>query len=142
MWLSGLAMRWSSVLASALLLGACGPGTQTSLEADTPGMTERARVRATGAQMQAIWQAILLYRTDTGEYPTTEGGLRMLLPAPQPPVRNWRGPYMPAMPTDGWGREFQYERSGRVITLTSAGPDGQFGTDDDLRQQRDQLSLP
>lgn len=34
--------------------------------------------------------------------------------------------------TDAWGTEFQFTKSGKKIKITSAGPDGEFGTEDDL----------
>jgi len=33
---------------------------------------------------------------------------------------------------DAWGTPFNYSRQGRSYTITSAGPDGDFGTADDL----------
>ena len=34
--------------------------------------------------------------------------------------------------TDPWGNEIKYERRGKVIYLTSFGPDGEEGTEDDI----------
>lgn len=33
---------------------------------------------------------------------------------------------------DGWGKDFYYQPMGEVAVLKSAGPDGEFGTDDDV----------
>jgi len=33
---------------------------------------------------------------------------------------------------DPWGNDIQYERKGKRVYLTSAGPDGEFNTEDDL----------
>lgn len=33
---------------------------------------------------------------------------------------------------DSWGTAFQYQRHGRKITITSAGPDLEMGTEDDI----------
>ena len=33
---------------------------------------------------------------------------------------------------DAWGTPFNYTKQGRKFTITSAGPDGEFGTGDDL----------
>jgi hypothetical protein len=41
---------------------------------------------------------------------------------------------------DGWGREFELSRSGDQYTVTSAGPDGQFGNGDDLSMTVSQTS--
>ena len=35
--------------------------------------------------------------------------------------------------TDEWGNDFRIERKGKVYRLVSAGPDGEFETDDDLK---------
>lgn len=37
--------------------------------------------------------------------------------------------------TDGWDREFQIECDGTEITVTSAGPDGEFGSEDDISNE-------
>ena len=37
---------------------------------------------------------------------------------------------------DPWGTEFKYERKGSKITVISAGPDGEFGNDDDVRSDK------
>jgi general secretion pathway protein G len=34
--------------------------------------------------------------------------------------------------TDAWGTQFQFTKTGKKIKITSAGPDGEFGTADDL----------
>jgi len=33
---------------------------------------------------------------------------------------------------DAWGTKFNYSKRGKTFTITSAGPDGDFGTSDDL----------
>jgi hypothetical protein len=35
--------------------------------------------------------------------------------------------------TDAWDHEFQIECDGTEVTVTSAGPDGEFGNDDDIK---------
>ncbi|MFU8779671.1 MAG: type II secretion system protein GspG, partial [Kiritimatiellia bacterium] len=49
--------------------------------------------------------------------------------------RNWNGPYirggMQAM-TDPWGTPFVLRREGNEFRVTSAGPDQQMGTADDI----------
>lgn len=39
---------------------------------------------------------------------------------------------------DAWGHEFKYSPSHKDYTLASAGPDGRFGTADDIVVSRDQ----
>ncbi len=51
----------------------------------------------------------------------------------------WKGPYLPgdftgqtAYRTDGWGNAIQYSQTGGGFTLTSYGPDGTVGGNDDV----------
>jgi general secretion pathway protein G len=49
----------------------------------------------------------------------------------------WNGPYREkAVPSDPWGRQYQYASPGRHNTdsydVWSLGPDGADGTDDDI----------
>ena len=37
---------------------------------------------------------------------------------------------------DPWGTAYKYERKGSKVVIISAGPDGQFGNEDDLRSDR------
>jgi len=38
----------------------------------------------------------------------------------------------PGALVDAWGTPFTYSKQGQKFTITSAGPDGNFGTEDDL----------
>jgi acetyl esterase/lipase len=46
----------------------------------------------------------------------------------------WRGPFIDAkeVPKDGWDRELRFESKDDSFTITSAGPDKTFGSDDDI----------
>ncbi len=50
-----------------------------------------------------------IYKLDVGSYPTTEQGLVALIEQPAG-VPGWNGPYVKSgqVPTDPWGRPFQY----------------------------------
>ena len=37
---------------------------------------------------------------------------------------------------DPWGTEYKYEKSGKRFAIISAGPDHDFGTDDDIRSDK------
>lgn len=37
---------------------------------------------------------------------------------------------------DPWDNEYKYEQHGKRFTITSAGPDGEFGTDDDISSDK------
>lgn len=76
------------------------------------------------------------FKLATGDYPTTEQGLRALLVpmpdkgAPEPLLRS-----VEAL-NDPWGHPFQYRCPGvkrpYAFDLWSMGPDGKDGTDDDI----------
>lgn len=96
------------------------------------GKTKEANIKTTRASIQNICTAIDLYETDTGRYPPT---LKSLIENDGSP--NWSGPYIRShtgmLPTDAWGTEFKYEIIGeKMYKITSAGPDLQFGTSDDI----------
>ncbi len=91
------------------------------------GRTEQARRAGARADLEAIAQALELYRLDGGTYPTTGQGLGALVQAPvlPPAPRHWRaGGYLPAVPVDPWGAPYAYgcDDRGRFV-LRSYGAD-------------------
>lgn len=94
------------------------------------GKSEKKIARA---QIAAFEKALDQYRLDTGHYPGTEQGLTALneRPANEP---KWAGPYLQkAVPTDPWGRPYQYRQPGSHgdYDIVSYGKDGQPGGSDD-----------
>jgi general secretion pathway protein G len=86
--------------------------------------------------------ALEIYRANVGTYPQSDqGGLKLLLEAPQDEVlaKKWAGPYLPKASAlqDPWGKDYLYECPGKYneksYDLSSSGPDGQSGTDDDIK---------
>lgn len=78
--------------------------------------------------IEALAQAITLYRLDTSRFPYE---MRDLLYEPDD-VRNWNGPYLSKrkIPRDPWGNEYQYRApgdNGREFDIWSLGEDGQEG---------------
>jgi len=100
------------------------------------------KVAAARAQIELLGLALEQYRLDNDYFPSTAQGLAALreLPIGDPPVRNWRGPYLrKAVPLDPWGRAYVYVSPGVVnpqsYDLSSYGRDGQpggVGEDEDL----------
>lgn len=85
--------------------------------------------------------ALDLYRVHVGAYPQSDqGGLKLLLEAPseEEVAKKWEGPYLKKAKDllDPWNREWIYEYPGEYnknsFDLSSAGPDGQPGNDDDI----------
>jgi hypothetical protein len=78
------------------------------------------KVKLTEANMQSLSREILTFAAGGPGLPDSLEDLRKLHPASS------------AFP-DAWGKKFRYERlSESSFRLTSAGPDGAFGTDDDI----------
>jgi general secretion pathway protein G len=83
--------------------------------------------------MNMLVQDLQRFRLDNNKYPTSEQGLNALVSNPGGDVKNWRGPYTEENKlNDPWGGPFQYESDGRTVKMTSAGPDQQMGTADDI----------
>ena len=93
--------------------------------------------QARAAQDVALLSAALdVFCRDTGRLPTKEEGLAALV-MPPPATRGWRGPYLKRLPADPWGLPYSYRlRAGHDGATrgeaVSAGPDGKFGTADDV----------
>jgi len=102
------------------------------------GKGEEARIKAATADISNIGTALDMFEVDVGHYPTGKNGLQDLI-APPRDAQNWKGPYLKdatGLPKDPWGRSYVYEFPGRhslnSYDLTSTGPDGQLGTQDDI----------
>jgi general secretion pathway protein G len=102
------------------------------------GRVESARRGGTISTISNIKTALGVFETDIGRFPSTEESLAFL----QTNLTNdakWAGPYLEKWPPlDGWGNEFDYKYPGLEYPdsydLTSPGPDGVLGTDDDIHK--------
>lgn len=114
------------------------PPTDTAAPAPASDLLAQAVVYA------SLSGALELYRRDMGHYPTAaEGGLQALLDAPDVDTAEyWAGPYLPSPIDlrDPWGNEFHYETEelddSEAYALYSPGPDGAYGTADDVAPWR------
>ena len=93
----------------------------------------RARIVAAQEDINAgIKSAIDQFKQDNGNYPKS---LQDLVQQPTD-AKDWHGPYLPKLPVDSWGQKYVYEYPGKHnksgYDLSSAGPDGKAGTDDDI----------
>ncbi|MBK8914598.1 MAG: type II secretion system major pseudopilin GspG [Phycisphaerales bacterium] len=87
----------------------------------------------------ALRTPLELFKTHTGRYPTSEEGLKVLFERPSDETisQKWAGPYLQnADVKDPWSRALIYNSPGQYnqgsYDLSSPGPDGQPGTDDDI----------
>jgi general secretion pathway protein G len=99
------------------------------------GRVESARRGGTISDIANIKTALGVFETDIGRYPTSEEGLQALLTNVLNDVK-WAGPYLEKFPTDKWGHEYSYVCPGvddpTSFDLSSAGPNGIPGDDDDI----------
>jgi len=101
----------------------------TLVVVNVAGSTDKALVSATKSDLQAIKQALDLYKLDNYRYPTTEQGLEALVVKPDT-ARNWpEGGYLSKVPVDKWDNPFVYISPGAAgpIDLYSLGADGAEG---------------
>lgn len=97
------------------------------------GTSERARKTAALTQISTFKTALNAYEVDNGSYPKS---LQDLVEQPRD-AQNWHGPYLDgAVPLDPWKNAYLYVYPGRHnpngYDLSSMGPDGREGTDDDI----------
>ena len=75
------------------------------------------------------------FEVDNGYLPKGQNGLEELM-QPSSQAHNWHGPYLEKMPEDPWNNHYLYQCPGNhnpsFYDLSSAGPDGVPGTDDDI----------
>lgn len=104
------------------------------------GKPEEARRTQAQIQIQALENALKMYKLDNGEYPSTEQGLKALVekPATGTIPRNWReGGYLDknTVPKDPWKNEYVYlfpgVRNPNGFDLFSYAADGQPGGEGD-----------
>lgn len=95
---------------------------------------EEARRTKAAIDIQALEQALQMYKLDNGKYPTTEQGLQALVEPPSVGqlAKKWRkGGYLDKgrVPNDPWDNAFVYISPGLHgdFDLMSYGPDGEPG---------------
>ncbi|UCG49938.1 MAG: type II secretion system major pseudopilin GspG [Phycisphaerales bacterium] len=113
------------------------------------GRSQQARIAAARQTIVgAFGTALDLFEQDVGRYPTAAEGLQVLISNPQ--VKTWRGPYLKSatIPLDPWGNEYQYTYPSQLTSseflydIISAGPDGAYGSEDDVTNHDDTLRGP
>ena len=96
---------------------------------------EKAKIKATKAQIELLGTALDTFRLDVGRYPTTEEGLEALRTKPGA-LDRWDGPYLKKdLPLDPWGKAYAYRSPGEhgPFDIVSYGADGPAGGEGDNR---------
>jgi general secretion pathway protein G len=103
------------------------------------GRPDEARATAARADIEAVGNALELYRLDNGTYPSTDQGLEALVSQPSgyPEPRRWNADgYLKKLPVDPWDEPYLYFSEERTFEVYSFGADrkeGGEGVDPDLR---------
>ncbi len=99
---------------------------------------EDAKIKLTRSMIESgLNGALDLFRLHMGRYPESLDEL-VNKPEDEEEAEKWAGPYIDDIKKlkDAWGRELRYEYPGTYnegkYDLSSAGPDGEFGTEDDI----------
>jgi general secretion pathway protein G len=99
------------------------------------GTRKTAEIKTTITQIGAMKDALNMFEVDNGHYPAGKNGLNDLVVKPRNASTDWKQ-YLDKVPPDPWQHPYIYECPGRHnpngFDLSSAGPDGQAGTDDDI----------
>jgi general secretion pathway protein G len=95
-----------------------------------------ADIRTARISIDELSVALDLFEIDCDRYPTKDEGLQALIQKPENVFR-WQGPYVKdkALLLDPWKHPYRYtcaDPRGGWYTRHSCGPDGQFGTEDDV----------
>jgi general secretion pathway protein G len=93
---------------------------------------DQARVVAAKNDINAIMNALKLYRLDNGVYPAGDQGLQALVQRPESGniPRNWKsGGYLERLPKDPWGGDYLYLNPGihGEVDVVCLGRDRQQG---------------
>ena len=98
---------------------------------------QQAIETAAKTEISGFGIALDAYEVDTGSYPQGNAGLNALVQQPSN-AQNWKGPYLSkgTIPLDPWGNAYIYNYPGKNnpkgFDLSSVGPDGRAGGDDDI----------
>jgi general secretion pathway protein G len=96
---------------------------------------EKAKIKATKAQIELFGTALDTFRLDVGRYPRAEEGLEALRTKPGG-LERWDGPYLKKeLPLDPWGKAYVYKSPGEhgPFDIVSYGADGAPGGEGDNR---------
>ena len=115
------------ILVAVAIIGILGTVAVMNITANL----EKAKVTAAKEAVNNLKAAVTNYYLQYKKYP---GDLHALVEAKgddEPVLDGGEGAL-----EDPWGTEYKYEKNGKKFAVISAGPDGDFGTDDDIRSDK------
>lgn len=129
----------AAALAAAMFMLMLGLLLSAASSRHSRGEGHRALDRRawTAESLDTLAMALEHYRADCGAYPSGADGLLAL--SIDPGQSGWSGPYASHVGNDGWNRPWLYDLRDGAPVLASAGPDGAFGTEDDMRARAEQF---
>ena len=94
-------------------------------------------VRKTQAKvmMGILDKSLREYQVQVGETPSNLNSLYEL-PSDLADKSRWVRKLDKPVPNDPWGNPYNYGKSSKTFRIWSNGPDGQYGTDDDIEYKR------
>ena len=112
------------ILVAVAIIGILGTVATVSI----PKILENAKIKAAKSGVDSLKNAVVTYNIEKGKYPSDLKALVEASGDDDPVVEGGEGALY-----DPWGVEYKYERKGKKIVVISAGPDGEFGGEDDIR---------
>ena len=115
------------ILVAVAIIGILGTVATMSIAKNL----EKAKGTAAREAVNNLKGAVMNYYIQNKKYPTD---LRQLIEASgdeEPILEGGEGAL-----EDPWGVEYKYERNGKKVVVISAGPDMEFGNDDDIRSDK------
>ena len=94
----------------------------------TPRLGSVNKQKIAKAQIEMLKDALVVYRLDTGKYPSSQEGIEALVT--NNGSGNWMGPYLlKGLPNDPWGNPYNYRNPGEhgEVDIYSYGADNQAG---------------
>ncbi len=115
------------ILVAVAIIGILGTVATVSI----PRILENSKIKAAKVAVDNLRGAVVTYNIEKGKYPSDLKALVEASGDDEPILEGGEGALY-----DPWGVEYKYERKGKRIVVISAGPDGEFGGDDDIRSDK------
>ena len=103
------------------------------------GISDSGAITVVDGDFTSIDNALLMYKTTAGGYPSGQQGLKVLVERPASARRGRWTQILEKVPKDPWNNEYIYKYPGSKNSsrpeLISLGKDGLEGTEDDMSSQ-------